>query len=172
MDINQQVNQSIVHNLCFKTHKSPVLLFLKFLFMIIILDIILIIIFFFSDLVNINVFTDIKIGVLLSIMLFYIIFFIYWFLSWSLDYFTVQEWKITHRRWILIKRINLYTILDVNSIKLKQSFFWRIFWYSHIEITYNEKTEVFRFVNYPEEFIQMIDVFKNQAIQTPVGIIK
>ena len=165
-------NQSILPSLVFKTHKSPVLLFLKFLFMLIILDILLIILFYFSEAINFNVYTDIKISVLISIMLFYILFFIYWFLSWSLDYFTVQDWKITHRRWIFMRRMNLYTVVDINSIKLKQSFFWRIFWYSHIEITYNEKAEVFRFVNYPDEFIMMIDIFKNQVTQIPIPLVK
>lgn len=165
-------NQSILQSLVFKTHKSPVLLFFKFLFMLIILDILLIILFYFSYIININIYTDIKISVLIWIMIFYILFFIYWFVSWSLDYFIVSDWKITHRRWIFMKRVNLYTVLDINSIKMKQSFFWRIFWYSHIEISYNEKTVVFRFVNYPDEFITMIDIFKNQVTQIPIPLIK
>jgi uncharacterized membrane protein YdbT with pleckstrin-like domain len=166
------MNQIILQSLVFKTHKSPVLLFFKFLFMLIILDIILLISINITDILNFWFTWEIKQYSIIIIMLFYIIFFIYWFLSWSLDSFTIKEWKIIHRRWIIIKRLNLYSIWDINSIKLKQSFLWRICGYSNIEITYNDKKIIFRFVDYPEDFIQMIDVFKNQIPQNPVTIIK
>jgi membrane protein YdbS with pleckstrin-like domain len=163
MEINQTINQWALQTLVFKTHKSPALLFFKFLFLLLILDIIFIIILYFADVLNIWILTDIKLWAIVLLMLFYCTFFIYWFLSWSLDNFTIKEWKIIHKRGILIKRINIYSIIDINSVRLKQSFLWRMCWYSNIGINYNDREIIFRFVDYPEEFIKMIDLFKNQT---------
>lgn len=152
-------NKPLIDYVLFKTHKSPVLLFLKFIFIIIVLDIILIIILYCAELVNVTI-TNISLSALLVYLSIYLIILIYWFIYWFLDYYKIESWKIIHTRGVILRRKNIYTINEINTVKLKQSFLWRIFDYSNIEIWYNNKKIIFRFVNYPDEFIHIIDIFK------------
>jgi uncharacterized membrane protein YdbT with pleckstrin-like domain len=85
---------------------------------------------------------------------------IYSFIYRFMDYFIIQGWKIIHKHWVILKRKDIYTINDINTVKLKQSFFWRIFNYSNIEITYNDKKIIFIHINYPDEFLHTVDLFK------------
>ncbi len=149
----------------FYTNKTPIKLFFRILFWILLLDIILILSFSFVDYLNFekyNLFNWISFEehIIILFLFIHIFFFLYLFINWFFDYYKIYKWNIAHMTWILFKKKQFFVTEKINSITIYKSFFWRLFDYWDVSFYYNEKEFVLKNIPYPEEFVEFIEFFK------------
>lgn len=157
---------NIAEKFSFKTHKSPVKLLLSIIGTFIIFDIILLLTFAFFNFFEIDknwIFWFFSFGEsLVTLFLFiYVIIFIVLFIRWFVNYYEIKEWSILQYNGVFIKRKEVYIISDISRLELNQTFFWRIFDYWDVIIWYNDSKIIFRFIQYPNQFINNLQLIKN-----------
>jgi len=152
-------------NLVIKTNKTPILLFFRILFSIVLVDIIFFLIISFVDFINIEkwgffINYSYEENLFFLFIFLHLFFFIYLFVYWFIDYYKINNGKIHHIDWILFRKKEIFLIRQINAIELYQSFLWRLFNYWNIILFYSEKKIILKSIPYPEEFINFIELFR------------
>jgi hypothetical protein len=153
-----------IDKLTFYTNRSPVLLLFRILLWIIIFDVILILSFSFINYVDterwfINAYSYEE-NIVILFLIIHILLFLYLFINWFFDYYKVYSWKVEHITWVFFKKRQLFIIFKLDSITIYQSFLGRLLHYWDISFFYNEKDFVLKNIPYPEEFVEFLELFK------------
>ena len=163
-----QVESLWMKKFIFKTHTSTIKLMFSILSTMLIFDIILFLLFTFVDFleiksINIFPFFSNEENMIIIFLLLIFIIFIIMFIRWMCNCYTIKDWNIIHINWVFLKNKQLLIISDINRLEFKQGIVWRMFDYWNIIIWYNDNKVVFKNLQYPEEFINNIEVMKSYS---------
>jgi len=158
-----------IEKLYFYTNRSPVWLFFRILFWILLFDIILILTFSIVDYVSLEKYVvfwwlSFEEHIIIVFLFIHLFMFLYLFIEWFYDFYSISSEKVEHDKWILFKKKQIFVIDKIDSISIYQSFMWRLLNYWDISFYYNEQEFTLKAVPYPEEFVEFLDLFKRKII--------
>ena len=154
-----------VNSFLFKTHKSPIKLLLRMMGVFLLFDVILLLLFSFINFIEIKKawfipFFNYEENVVILFLLLYIIVFILFFFLWFVNYYEIKNGNIFQYNGVFFKKKEVYIIADINRLEINQTFLWRIFDYWDIIIWYNDNRVTFRFIQYPNQFLNNLQIIK------------
>ncbi len=145
----------------FKIHRTPVILFLQVLLLMILSDIFFFLIVLFFDFAEgdskfMELLTA-KEELFLGIMLFQFFVSAYLFVSWILNYYWFDEKILFHKKGILHIQTEEYILSEVEAATCTQNLLGRIFDYGTIHLVFSRKEFYLPLVPHPENFLKIIN---------------